>query len=60
MFRLSELISPDRKVKVQGMVSESIESFLLRIQDEPLALTQIGLDITKEQALDLIKNVFVT
>jgi len=59
VFRLAEIIPTDVLIPVRGLVAESIDRFTERIQEEPLSLAQIGLSITKEQALTLFNNIYV-
>lgn len=57
VFRLLEIVTVDQKIATSGLVMDSIRMFLARIQDERLSLSQIGLSIEKEQALDLIERI---
>ena len=59
VFRLAQLIAPYERVKASGDVAESIKRFLHEITNESLSLSQIGLSITKDQALDLFRLVYV-
>ncbi len=59
VFRLAEIIPSDKSVAVRGLVAESIDKFSEKIQGEPLSLAQIGLSISKEQALALFKKIYV-
>ena len=46
VFRLLEIITADDIIEVAGLVRESINKFLDRIQKEELSLAQIGLSET--------------
>ena len=58
VFRLLEIVTPDETVKVIGMVKDSINAFLDRIQEEELPLAQIGLSINKDQSIQQIQNLY--
>ena len=58
VFRLLEIIPEDEKIVTFGAVSDNVQMFLSRIQDEVLPLAQIGLSIEKEQALDRIRSIY--
>jgi hypothetical protein len=58
VFRLLEIVTPDETVKVIGMVKDSINAFLDRIQEEELPLAQIGLSINKDQSIQHIQNLY--
>ena len=58
VFRLLEIITADGNIEVAGLVKESINIFLDRIQKEELSLSQIGLSISKEQGIQQIQSLY--
>ncbi|MBR1892751.1 MAG: hypothetical protein IJ815_04385, partial [Lachnospiraceae bacterium] len=58
VFRLLEIITADDIIEVAGLVRESINKFLDRIQKEELSLAQIGLSISKEQGIQQIQSLY--
>lgn len=59
VFRLLEIIPEGTSIAVNGLVREKVAEFLERIKEEPLALQQIGVSISKEQGISLIENIFI-
>ena len=54
-FRLSALISSDKKLNLNGSILEDMEKFINLIKDEPIDLKSIGIKRrTKEEIIDLI------
>lgn len=58
VFRLLEIVPDNLSIDAKGFVLESIQTFIQRIQNEPLALAQIGLRIEKEQAIERIIKMY--
>ena len=58
VFRLLEIVPDNTKVSVSGLVQDSVNEFLARIEQEQLALSQIGLTIDKESAIDFISRIY--
>lgn len=58
VFRLLEIVPEGIQIPVSGLVQEKVLMFLERIKGEPLFLNQIGLSISKEQGIELIKSIF--
>ena len=55
IFRLSALISSDKKLNLNGSILEDMEKFINLIKDEPIDLKSIGIKRrTKEEIIDLI------
>lgn len=59
VFRLLQITNPDEKVSVSGLVRESVEKFLLEIEKEQIRVEQLGLMITKEEAMELLKSIYL-
>ena len=59
VFRLLQITNPDEKVSVSGLVRESVENFLGEIEKEQIRVEQLGLMITKEEAMELLKSIFL-
>lgn len=59
VFRLLQIVNTDEKVSVSGLVRESVEKFLLEIEKEQIRVEQLGLMITKEEAMELLKSIYL-
>ena len=60
IFRLSALISSDKKLNLNGSILEDMEKFINLIKDEPIDLKSIGIKRrTKEEIIDLISKVYI-
>lgn len=60
VFRLLEIVPNDTAITVSGSVAENISKFLEKIVPEPVALAQIGLSIEKEQAIEMLKQIYIS
>lgn len=59
VFRLLQIMNPDEKVSVSGLVRGSVENFLGEIEKEQIRVEQLGLMITKEEAMELLKRIYL-
>lgn len=59
VFRLLQIVNTDEKVNVSGLVRESVERFLGEIEKEQIRVEQLGLMITKEEAMELLKSIYL-
>lgn len=59
VFRLLQITNPDEKVSVSGLVRESVENFLGEIEKEQIRVEQLGLMITKEEAMELLRSIYL-
>ena len=59
VFRLLQIVNTDEKVSVGGLVRESVEKFLEEIAKEQIRVEQLGIMITKEEAMELLKNIYL-
>lgn len=59
VFRLLQIVNTDEKVSVNGLVRESVERFLGEIENEQIRVEQLGLMITKEEAMELLKSIYL-
>jgi len=59
VFRLLQIVNPDDKVSVNGLVRESVERFLDEIGEEPIRVDQLGLMITKEEAIEMMRGIYI-
>ena len=59
VFRLLQIVNTDEKVSVSGLVRESVERFLGEIEKEQIRVEQLGLMITKEEAMELLKSIYL-
>ena len=59
VFRLLQIVNTDEKVSVSGLVRESVENFLGEIEKEQIRVEQLGLMITKEEAMEFLKSIYL-
>lgn len=59
VFRMLQIVNPDEKVSVSGFVRESVEIFLDEIEEETIRVEQLGLMITKEEAVEVLKRIYL-
>ena len=56
---LLQIVNTDEKVSASGLVRESVERFLGEIENEQIRVEQLGLMITKEEAMELLKSIYL-
>ena len=59
VFRLLQIVNPDEKIEVEGIVKENIESFIGNIVSEPVRTEQLGLVISMEESLNIFRNMYL-
>lgn len=59
VFRLLQIVNPDEKIAVGGLVKESIEDFLSDIEQESIRTEQLGLMISQEEAVELLRHIYL-
>lgn len=59
VFRLLQIMNPDEKVSVSGLVRGSVEKFLDEMAEETIRVEQLGLMISKEEALEMLKDIYL-
>lgn len=59
VFRLLQIIDPDEKISVRGLVKECVERFLVDIEQETINVRQLGLLITKDEAVQILKRIYL-
>ncbi len=59
VFRLLRIVNPDETIKSDGAVKKGIEDFLTEIVEEPVDTEQLGLLISFEEALDILRRMYL-
>lgn len=59
IFRLSQIISEEDKVKLPDNIRMDMENFISNMEDEDINLKDIGVSGTKTEILDLLKKVYL-
>ncbi len=59
VFRLLQIVNPDEKIRVGGLVKNCIERFLAEIEGEEVRIEQLGLMITKEEAIEILLGIYL-
>ena len=60
VFRLLQIIPVDARVSSSGLVQETILSFLSKIEDEELNLQNIGIEFNKDEAIELLWQIYAS
>lgn len=60
LFRLFPLVREDQRIVVPESIGADIQSFISRIQETDIRLTDIGISRSKESILEIYRNMFVT
>lgn len=55
VFRLLQIVDPEKIIETDGFVHESIETFLTEVESEPVETEQLGLQISKKDALKILR-----
>ena len=59
VFRLLQIVPMGTKIQSSGLVKESIIKFLADVKNEELRFKSMGLPFEKEEALDLLGEIYV-
>lgn len=59
VFRLFEIINPDNKISVDGLVRECIQRFIKTIPEEPVRTEQFGLKESMEEILGIYEAIYM-
>ena len=58
VFRLIQIVTPEKDINIYGSVEETIKEFIEKIETEPVALNNLGIDMEKEEALDILSKLY--
>ena len=58
VFRLLQIVPDDANILLKGLCNDAAKDFVNRINRETIRLDQIGLDFTKEEALERLKEIY--
>lgn len=59
VFRLLQIVPNGMHIACTGLVRESVILFLRKMQEEELRLEQMGLPYNKDEAIELLKKIYV-
>ena len=59
VFRLYSIIDTDTKITVEGLVKESVKSFIMTIVEEPVRTEQFGLNESMEEILAAYEDIYL-
>lgn len=59
VFRLLQVVPDETNVKSSGLVKQNIQSFFENIETEDLRLKQMGIDFEKDEAIELLKGIYL-
>ena len=58
VFRLLQIVSIDAVIETDGLVHDSIVAFCDSIMEERLPLDQIGISLTKDEGIHILKKLY--
>lgn len=59
VFRLLQIVDPEKTIETKGMVRESVKTFLAEVVSETIETNQLGLNISKEEALEILSSKYI-
>lgn len=59
VFRLLQIVDLEVNIETEGLVRESIEAFLTEVISEPVRTEQLGLQISMEDALEILRSKYL-
>ena len=59
VFRLLQIVDPEEDIATEGLVRESVETFLTEVVSEPVRTEQMGLQITMGEALEILRSKYL-
>lgn len=59
VFRLLQIVPNGMQMKCSGLVQESVSLFLTKMEGEELRLEQMGLPYNKDEAIRLLKQIYI-
>lgn len=59
VFRLLQIVPQSVKIAVGNVIQEDIAEFLKRMEEENLNLGQIGIPMSKEEALEQLRRMYL-
>ena len=59
VFRLLQIVDPEVNIETEGLVRESVEEFLTEVLSEPVRTEQLGLQISMEEALVILRSKYL-
>ena len=60
VFRLLQIVSQSVKIAVGDVIQADIAEFLKRMEEENLNLEQIGVPMSKEEALEQLRRMYLS
>ena len=58
VFRLLQIVQNDAVIESTGLVRESIDRFMIEIMEEEIPFTQIGLPFSKDEAMEILHEIY--
>ena len=59
VFRLLQIVDPEVNIETEGLVRESVKEFLTEVLSEPVRTEQLGLQISMEEALVILRSKYL-
>ena len=58
VFRLIQIVTPEKDINVYGTVEETIKEFIEKMKTETVDLNNLGIDMEKEEALEILNKLY--
>ena len=58
VFRLLQIVEPEKKIETSGLVSEAVKRFLIEIREERIPFKQLGLLFDMDEALRNLESIY--
>ena len=58
VFRLIQIVTPEKDINIYGSVKETIKEFIKRMETEPVDFNNLGIDMEKKEALDILDKLY--
>jgi len=59
VFRLLQIVTPDRRIETNGLVRDVTVRFLSEIEAEDIPFKQMGLPFTKDEAMSYLRDIYI-
>ena len=58
VFRLIQIVTLEKDINIYGSVEETIKEFIKRMETEPVDFNNLGIDMEKKEALDILDKLY--
>ena len=58
VFRVIQIVTLEKDINIYGSVKETIKEFIKRMETEPVDFNNLGIDMEKKEALDILDKLY--